>query len=297
MIKISDKQFFVMVINAITNVLLALAKIIVGFLYNSQLLIADGIHSASDLLTDIFAMIGLYIAKKPVDDEHPFGHGSLEYAASLTVSVLIFFMTYELVTELITNWNIVATSVSNIVLTVSIATFVVKLFLSYYVLYKARVLDSHTLKSSGTESLADAYSTIVVIAGLLITNYGIEHNITWMIYAEKIATIVVILMLLKAAWTIFFNSIVGIAGTHASQEMHEYFLNIINEDIKKDEQNFELKDLIVLKYGIDYGIYIKMKFKVDMPLKNAIQALEALRKTLYADPRVKKINIESSADF
>ncbi len=87
----NKKQFFVMIVNAITNILLSLSKVGVGFVYNSQLLIADGIHSASDLLTDFFSIIGLKFANKPKDEAHPFGHGNLEYASSLTVSVLIFF--------------------------------------------------------------------------------------------------------------------------------------------------------------------------------------------------------------
>ncbi len=297
MLKSIDKHFFVMLVNSTTNILLSVLKIVVGFLFNSQLLIADGIHSASDLLTDIFAMIGLHAAKKPEDEAHPFGHGNLEYASSLTVSVLIFFMTYGLIAELVSNWKIVATDVSIVVLSVSFATFIIKLTLSYYVLYQANKLDSHTLKSSGLESLTDAYSTIIVIIGLLITNFGIKHNITWLIYAEKIATIIIILMLIKTAWTIFFNSIVGIAGAHASEQVQERFFGVIKDYIIKNEQQFELTEFIVLKQGIDYGIYIKISFKKNMPLNEASNIIAHLRTLLSEDARVKKVNIEFNTTF
>ncbi len=294
MSQVSDKQWRVICINAIANISLAITKIVVGFLFQSQLLVADGVHSASDLLTDLFAMIGLHIAKQPKDEEHPFGHGSLEYATSLTVSVFIFFMAYELIVELVVDWHVFSTHISHVVLWVSFITFIVKLLLSAYVLYKAEKLDSHTLKSSGTESLADAYSTIIVIVGLLLTDYGINEGIAWLLYAEKIATIVVILMLIRAAYQIYFTSIVGIAGAQASAEVQEQFFASVKDTVLENEGVFELTEFIVLKRGIDYGVYIKLVFKQDMSLKEASQILKGLKTILYADSRVKIVNVDFS---
>ncbi len=288
----NKKQFFVMIINAVTNILLSLSKIGVGILYNSQLLIADGIHSASDLLTDLFSIIGLQFANKPKDEAHPFGHGNLEYASSLTVSVLIFFLVYELIKELVTDWNILATEVSFFVLIVSFATFVIKLLLSWYVLYQAKKLDSHTLKSSGTESKTDAYSTIVVIVGLLLTYMGLRYNISWLVYAEKIATILVILMLIKAAWEIFYTSIVGIAGTYASDDIKEEFKNNIEIIIKEVNHNYILEDLSVFKQGVHYSLLIKLLFDKNTSLEDASNQIEQLRNEIYSDAQVEKVSIE-----
>ncbi len=293
----SHKQLFVIIINFITNVMLATVKIVTGFLFNSQLLIADGVHSFSDLLTDIFAIIGLYMAKRPKDEEHPFGHGNLEYVSSLTVSIVIFFMVYGLIEELISNWYELSSQINSIILFVSIGTFVVKLLLSWYVLYQAKKLDSHTLKSSGIESLTDAYSTIVVIVGLLITDFGISQNITWLIYAEKIATIVVIILLIKAALEIYFTSTVGIAGARASEEMQEHFSSIIETSIENNANIFEVTESIVLKQGIDYALFITIVFKNDLELKQASQAIEDMKNALYADSRVKKVNVDFSTTF
>ncbi len=286
------KQFFVMVVNAITNVLLSIAKIAVGFMYNSQLLIADGIHSASDLLTDFFSIIGLQFAKKPKDEAHPFGHGNLEYASSLVVSVLIFFLVYELIKELMADWSVLATEVSFFVLSVSFVTFIVKLLLSWYVLYQAKKLDSHTLKSSGIESKTDAYSTIVVILGLLVTYVGLKYSITWLVYAEKVATIVVIFMLIKAASEIFYTSIVGIAGTYASDEIKEEFKDIIEEIIKLDDTNYTFDDVIVLKQGVHYALLVAVIFDNKTSLDDAAKAIDILREKLYSQEQVAKVSIE-----
>lgn len=280
-----DKKIFVMLVNTATNALLSLCKIIIGFVFNSTLLMADGIHSASDLLTDLFSIIGLKFAKKPQDKEHPFGHGSLEYASSLTVSILIFLMAYNLFAELITDWNVLSSHVSMIVLGVSFGTFLVKWALSIYVLYQARKLDSHTLFSSGVESKADAYSTIIVIAGLLVTHLGLQYNIQYLLYAEKIATLFVVGMLFKAALCIYLASARGIAGGVASEEIKQGYL----EQVKGYAPDVEIKDIVVLKQGIHYNVHLDLAFKKMTPLQLASNKINDIKSLLYKDNRISRV--------
>ncbi len=297
MSKTQDKQFFVLIINSFVNAFLCFSKIIVGFLFNSQLLIADGVHSLSDLLTDFFYIVGLKMARKPKDDVHPFGHSNLEYASSLIASVAIFFMVYELAVQFVKDWSTLATSVSFFVLFVSLLTFIIKLILSYYVLYQAKKLDSHTLKNSGLESKADAYSTIIVIVGLLLSYVGIEYNITWLIYAEKLATLAIIIILIKAAADIFFNSMVGIAGSLATDEIAQKYSQSIENYLEKNTKNFEIKELIVLKQGIYYDLFIKINFTKEISLSQASEEIGKFREFLNLDTQTKKVDIEFSVDF
>ena len=67
----------------LTNLFLSIIKVIIGFFGKSSSLIADGIHSLSDLITDIVAIVGNSFASKPADHEHPYGHGKLEYLTCL----------------------------------------------------------------------------------------------------------------------------------------------------------------------------------------------------------------------
>ncbi len=295
MSKPHDKQFFVLIINSFVNAFLAFAKIFVGFLFSSQLLIADGIHSLSDLLTDFFYIVGLKLAKKPKDDVHPFGHSNLEYASSLIASVVIFIMVYELITEFLDDLPDLATSVSFFVLAVSAFTFIAKLLLSYYVLYQAKKLDSHTLENSGLESKADAYSTLIVIAGLLLTYVGLEYDILWLVYAEKVATLFIILILIKAASEIFFNSLVGIAGSIAPEEIKHKYTQKIETYLAETSCNFTLKDLIVIKQGIHYDLIVSINFEQSIPLKQASEEIAKFREFLNLDDTSKKVDIEFSA--
>jgi len=283
-----QQKMHIMLFIMVINTFLTLSKILVGVLFNSQLLLTDGLHSASDMLTDLFSIIGLRSSKRPKDEVHPFGHGNLEYAAGLTVSMLIFFVIFELARNLILQWNVISDSIDNIVIVVAIITFIIKYFLSIYVLKKAKALDSHTLRNSGMESKADALSTIIVIAGLLLTIIGIKYNISWLIYSEKIATAFVIIMLLKVAYTIYSNSITGIAGATAETEIQEKYLNLI----KKYDSTLDISTVLVLKQGIYYAVSVILCFDAEIDIKEVYKKILNLKTRLLSQDSISQVNIE-----
>ena len=79
----------VMKVSFITNFLLSCLKCIVGFILKSSALVADGIHSFSDLVTDVVAIVGEKLANKPKDKEHPYGHGKAEYIFASLIGILM----------------------------------------------------------------------------------------------------------------------------------------------------------------------------------------------------------------
>ncbi len=276
----------VMIINSVTNILLTFMKIVVGFLFNSQLLIADGIHSASDLLTDVFAIVGLKLSSRPKDDDHPFGHSKLEYLASITVSMLIFFVTYNLIIELISNWNVVSNTIEKIVLFVAGITFIIKFILSSYVLKKGQEFSSLTLRNSGLESRTDAISTIIVVIGLLLTVIGIKYNIDILLYSEKIATVFVIVMLIKVAGEIYYNSMIGMAGTFADEKIKEKYIKMIaNENVKIDE-------IIVIKEGTQNAISITLVFNKTCSIEKVYSIKERVKSILLNENDVNKVSVD-----
>lgn len=82
----------IMSFSIVTNIFLALIKIVSGLIGRSGALVADGIHSLSDLVTDFFAIIGSHMASKPADDEHPYGHGKAEYITSIVIGAVVLIL-------------------------------------------------------------------------------------------------------------------------------------------------------------------------------------------------------------
>jgi cation diffusion facilitator family transporter len=86
-------------ISLISNLVLTAIKIVVGYLFNSQVLIADGIHNAGDVVATGAALTSSMVSKKPADEDHPYGHGKAEVVASAFVAIILalaaIFMVYK----------------------------------------------------------------------------------------------------------------------------------------------------------------------------------------------------------
>ena len=91
------KENKVMLTSMIVNSFLSIIKIIVGIVGKSSALIADGIHSFSDLFTDVFAIFGNLLSRKPADLKHPFGHGKFEYLTSMGIGLVILFVGFSII--------------------------------------------------------------------------------------------------------------------------------------------------------------------------------------------------------
>ena len=117
----------VMSVSIITNTFLSLIKIIIGFICKSSALLADGVHSFSDLLTDFFAIIGNIMAKKPADEKHPYGHGKIEYLTSIGISMVVIILGLTIINNSMHS-KVVMTSL--IVSIVSLITITLKYLLS-----------------------------------------------------------------------------------------------------------------------------------------------------------------------
>ena len=148
------------------NLLLSAAKIAVGLLFGFVSMTADGFNNLSDCGSGTVALISLFIAKKPADRRHPFGHRRAEYIAALIMGCIVAAVSLELLRESIENilrqGGTAGSPYLYLVLGISIA---VKL--GMFALYRlsAKKYDSDTLKAAATDSLCDCLATLAVIAG------------------------------------------------------------------------------------------------------------------------------------
>ncbi|MCX6695948.1 MAG: cation diffusion facilitator family transporter, partial [Candidatus Altiarchaeota archaeon] len=87
---------FVLVYVLFLNIIVALLKVVFGFLANSLSMMADGMHSTFDSLSNIIGLVAVRVASKPPDDCHPYGHSKYENLATLGISVFIFIAAFEI---------------------------------------------------------------------------------------------------------------------------------------------------------------------------------------------------------
>jgi cation diffusion facilitator family transporter len=184
------------------NLLLSSTQIAVGILSKSQALIADGIHSLSDLVSDFIVLFAGHHSLKDADDEHPYGHQRFETAASLALGGLLIVvgagMLWSAVTKL-QSPELVPT-VHTVALWVAGAALVAKELLFRYMLAVAKRVKSSMLVANAWHARSDAASSLVV-------GVGIVGNLAGYPILDPIAAAIVGFMVVKMGWSFGWDAL------------------------------------------------------------------------------------------
>lgn len=155
-------------VSAVVNVLLTIAQIVVGMLAHSQSLIAHGLHSFSDLLSDVLVLYANRESRHPADEAHPYGHARIETAATLILGVSLLGVGGGILWDAAGRLQMMGAvpPIELVALWVAIATVVAKEALFRYLMRVADRLRSQLLAANAMHTRADAASALVVVAGI-----------------------------------------------------------------------------------------------------------------------------------
>lgn len=183
------------------NLGVAVLKIAVGALIHSSSLTADGFHSIADGFSNITGIIGLRLASKPADSDHPYGHGKFETMSMLFISGALFFIAVSIIKNAIDKFsNPVTLEITAESLIVLVATLLVNIFVFTYEYVKTKKLESKILKSDAMHTGSDICVSIGVLVALFCIKMGFPPAI------DPIASLVVSGFILFAAFEIFKSS-------------------------------------------------------------------------------------------
>ncbi len=179
-------------ISVVVNLVLTILQIVAGVFSKSQGLIADGIHSLSDLVADFVVLLASHHSKKEADEDHPYGHQRFETAASLVLGVLLLAVGAGMLWSAFTKLQAPASiqTVHIIALWVAFGALLAKELLFRYMLAVAKRVKSSMLVANAWHARSDAASSLVV--GL-----GIIGNLSGYPILDPIAALVVGLMVSK----------------------------------------------------------------------------------------------------
>jgi cation diffusion facilitator family transporter len=182
------------VIGAIVDFALAVFKIIAGILGNSGALIADGIHSFSDLLSDGVVLYAAKHSAEEADDEHPYGHERFETVATLGLAIILAIVGAGIIFDAFGRlFNPSELSHNTLLLSVAALSIFSKEALYWYTLKVAKAYKSDMLKANAWHHRSDALSSIVVFIGIL-------GSLNGYLYLDGVAAVVVGLMVIYIAW-------------------------------------------------------------------------------------------------
>lgn len=267
-----EKVTKVLVKSLIVNVLLTLTKFVFGLIYKSKVLVADGIHSLSDLATDIVSIYGSKLSLKPADTEHPYGHGKIEYLTSIVIGAVILALALSLLGN---SLNAKTTITSNMVLYVTIFTILAKYLISRYILSKGVKYKSNLLIASGKESRSDVISSAIVIVTYFLSKLSSYSKI--FLYSDTIGTFIIGLIILKTAYRILKENIVSILG---ESEQDEEYLDKIRKIILENSEVVNIEELNIIKYGHYYQANITINMDSNVTLEDARVVSNRIKKKL-----------------
>ena len=233
--------FFAGILGILCNLFLFALKLVIGMLAGSVAITSDAFNNLSDAGSSLVAAISARLAGQKPDAEHPWGHGRLEYIASLIVSFLILFVGVELLRSSFSGlFSAASPTFSPIALILLGASVLVKLWMWSYNRYIASLTDAAVLRAAAADSLGDALSSSVVILSAVV-----DMLLPIRIPLDAIMGMLVSLMILKCGWGIARETVDLLLGAPADKETTDALAEIL----MSGDGIIGYHDLLVHDYG------------------------------------------------
>lgn len=264
---LQEKQFEkeamkVSTVSIVVNVLLSLFKLLAGVIAHSGAMISDAIHSASDVFSTIIVMVGIHLAGRKSDKEHPYGHERMECVAAIVLATVLA------VTGLGIGWSAIQSIAKEstgvvvvpgvLALVAAVVSILTKEGMYWYTRFHAKKIDSSALMADAWHHRSDALSSVGSFVGIFGSRMGFPM-------LDPLASVVICLFVVKAAVDIFRDAISKMTDKSCDQEtvneMHDCIMNI---------QGVEGIDLLKTRsFGSKYYVDIEIKADGDKKLWEA----------------------------
>ena len=206
----------VTLVGSVVDFVLAVLKMLFGVLANSAALIADGVHSLSDLITDFMVLFAAKHGSREADDAHPYGHGRFETLATVLLGLALITVAigiaWDSINRLFLPEELLQPGVWALI--IAALSVLLKEWIYHYTMRVAKRLKSNMLKANAWHSRSDAISSIVVVIGVAGTMAGLE-------YLDAVAAVVVGVMVAKIGWDLVRQSVYELVDTALDPERVE----------------------------------------------------------------------------
>jgi cation diffusion facilitator family transporter len=203
----------VTLVGSAVDFVLAVIKLIFGYIGQSQALIADGIHSLSDLFTDFMVLYAAKHASRDADETHPYGHERIETITTVALGIALIIVAvgigWDAGARLFNPEELLQPGI--LALVIAAISVIAKEAIYHYTARAARRLRSKMLQANAWHSRTDAISSIVVVIGVAGSMAGLN-------YLDAIAAIGVAIIIAKVGWELVWNSLHELADTALDME-------------------------------------------------------------------------------
>lgn len=240
------------VVGIVLNALLCMGKLAAGLLTGSVAIVADAFNNLSDAASSVITLVGFRLAAQAADEEHPFGHGRMEYLAGLVVSMAILLMGFELgktsVEKLLHPEEL---SFSWLAVAILAAAVLVKLWMHRFNRTLGRAISSQAMEATAADSLSDAAATGVVLAATLIGHF-------FHLQIDGLAGLLVAAFILKTGWEAAKDTLDPLLGRPMDRSLSED----IDKLVVSHPNILGIHDLVYHDYGPGRAM---MSFHAEVP--------------------------------
>ncbi|MFB3170628.1 cation diffusion facilitator family transporter [Neobacillus sp. 179-C4.2 HS] len=216
-------------ISVISNIILTVGKLFIGWFGNSDAVFADGIHSAADVFASVIVLLVIKIANKPADKEHPYGHGKAEVIVSGIVGILLFLVSIYVVYEGIIGFFHEVETPSFLAMWVAIISYITKVILYRSSLKVANEHNSKAIEAIAFDHKADIVASIAAAIGVLLSIMGERFDILFLHYGDKAASIFVAYLIFKISKEMLIEAFDILLERNIDDGTLQEYINVVNE--------------------------------------------------------------------
>ena len=228
------------IVGILCNLILSIIKISVGFISGSVSITADGFNNLSDMASSIITMVGIKLANRPADKEHPFGHGRMEYLSALVVAFMVMLVGVQFVkTSFERILNPVAVSFEIIPFILLLISLLIKLWLSRFNKYMGLKINSTALKAASVDALGDVFTSSCVLISFLAAKFTT-------LPIDGYVGLIVSAAILYAGYSLIKDTISPLLGEAPDEEL----VKKIKHGVLSYDNLIGVHDLIIHNYGV-----------------------------------------------
>ncbi|WP_397443939.1 cation diffusion facilitator family transporter [Peribacillus aracenensis] len=250
-------------ISLISNIVLTILKIVIGTVFHSPVLLADGYHNAGDVVASAASLTSMRISKRPADEGHPYGHGKAEVISSAIVAIILGLAAFYIAYESISAFFKEPEKASLIAFITAIISLVWKQILYVYTIRIGKRTNSKGLIATAYDHLADVYASLAAVLGIGLALVGEVYDIQILAYGDPIAGIIVTTLVFKLAYGMGLEALDTLMEKNVSREKLDSFASLILTVP-------EVKRIDRLR-AREHGHYVLVDLRVGVPGEKTIQ--------------------------
>ena len=274
------KERKILIYSMINNLIISIIKISGGFIYGLSSLMADGMQTFSDFVTDIVSYIGSKISNKRPTKVHPFGFGKILYLTNLFVGIILLLLSIYIIISSFFKEAIIPKLSLLILLLIC---FILKL-IAIIIMNKIGIkINSDILITGVEESKTDLYSTLGVIIVTILLQFSIKIPI--LKYADLIGSIIIGLVILKTALKIIIDNSLCLLS---EAEIDPEIISKVQDELKEFKK-IEKSKIELIKYGSYYRLQLNLELDANLNLRQVTNLVKKIKRELRNN---KKLNIK-----